>query len=149
MHIQQGSMKTNKRRRKKVTQLCHNVCTTIAMSSIQAVSISKVRTLDTLVLSSPSVCLSSLNAKLSLGCLGPSGLSVWIPSGLLFFESQGNRWEGEADDLLTRLFAHLLMILACASGLPHRSAKPSEARMRNQGVSLYRLLVPEDSSKHR
>ena len=130
---------------KEVTQLCHRVCTTIAVSSSHAASKSRVKALETLVVSSPSACLSSLNAKLSLGCLGP-GSAALILSDLHLFKI---RWPDEPDDLLTIFLAHLLIILFCISWLPHKSAKPSDARMRNHGVSLSRLFVAEYSSKRR
>ena len=103
-----------------------SVWTTIDVSSIQAPSISKVNTLDTPNLSSPPTARRrSLNAILS--CWDQGLASVTLSGGLR----------------ATILLAQLSKIRFWPSP-SHRSAKPSDARMRNRGrgsMGGARLLI--------
>ena len=92
-----------------------SVWTTIDVSSIQDPSISKVNTLDTPNLSSPPrVRRRSLNAILS--CWDQGFASVTLSGGLR--------------DIMSLAQLSTIRVWPSPS---HRSAKPSEARMRNRG----------------
>ena len=105
------------------TSPTQSVCTTIAVSSIHATSISSVSTFETLYRSPPSDLLSSLSAILSDPVSG-------FPFAIARPNARTDNVEGSGFEAV--LFTQLVIMRCCPSPL-HRSAKPSDDRIKYLG----------------